>query len=789
MTPSLVSSVAVRLYFSGVQLSGKPLQFAANCHVSDCLKDSAGRYSILVYPASAASSHVIVRASVPAATTPGQYTLSVLTTASGLSKTTNIPLRVQAWPAPLPQIPSLSGGPIPNLAKWQLAMTNYGKKWCDPTFKYSWGSESQVWFYDGARVFFQIADFTKDPSWEACGFNIARQYRDYVIAQNGQISNWRIFTQGLRMAYERTADPSFRTAIKLLAAEGYVRWQTSVDDRLIRETAFALSSVIDAEKTGEPRSPHLARLSDYLLAHYDRLFVAKTYSIHQTFYDGLAAEALIEYYELTGDARIPPAIRMMLDWMWDFGWDKTRHTLVYNPDPLGPTCSTGCQVYHTGLNNLIVPAFAWYWRLTGDPAYQKRGDELFAHSLDEDISYNGKIFSQNYRWSFDFVKWRQDTCSYDVSWPTNPIASGGGTVPVQVVTQPQCSWTAQTSASWSSVTAGPITGTGTATVKASANTTADSRSTTVTIAGQTGSVNQDASPLRVPALTFPPSVPGGSIVTGTVSLNPAAVVAATVYLTSSSPAVAAVPASVVIPAGSTSVSFFVKTTAVSAATIVNITATYGTSSKTASLTVQLADTSGSKLASFWMYPGYAKGGVTTTNNRVTLDKPAGLNGAVVMLTSTNPAIAAVPRQVIVPAGQLYTSFAVVTTSVLVTTTASVTASHGSVSKTATLTVHPIAILQVQLSPATVIGGKSALYNRIKFDGPVPPEGAVVTLASSHPALASLPTSIIAPGTGGGVYSSHFVITTTRVTTITPVTISASYRGVTVKTTLTLNPAQ
>jgi hypothetical protein len=39
--------------------------------------------------------------------------------------------------------------------------------------------------------------------------------------------------------------------------------------------------------------------------------------------------------------------------------------------------------------------------------YQERGDALFSHALDIPITWNGKIFSQNYRWSFDYVNWRE----------------------------------------------------------------------------------------------------------------------------------------------------------------------------------------------------------------------------------------------------------------------------------------------------------------------------------------------------------------------------------------------
>ncbi|MCL4852132.1 MAG: hypothetical protein KJZ78_12225 [Bryobacteraceae bacterium] len=55
----------------------------------------------------------------------------------------------------------------------------------------------------------------------------------------------------------------------------------------------------------------------------------------------------------------------------------------------------------------MVPAFGWYYSVTQDPLYRDRGDEIWSHALDDDISYSGKIFSQNYRWSFDYIRWRR----------------------------------------------------------------------------------------------------------------------------------------------------------------------------------------------------------------------------------------------------------------------------------------------------------------------------------------------------------------------------------------------
>lgn len=86
------------------------------------------------------------------------------------------------------------------------------------------------------------------------------------------------------MAYERSADASYWQALKLLTTNsGFVRWALGVTDVNIREIAYVTNALVDAERAGEPHSPVLARNVDYLLGHFDMLFVSKNYQVHQTF--------------------------------------------------------------------------------------------------------------------------------------------------------------------------------------------------------------------------------------------------------------------------------------------------------------------------------------------------------------------------------------------------------------------------------------------------------------------------------------------------------------------------
>jgi hypothetical protein len=285
-------------------------------------------------------------------------------------------------------------------------MTMLGTKWCNPNQTFVFTDETTVWYYDGARVYFQLADYTGNRAlYEPCALNIARQYRDYVIATNGGIAGWRVHPHGLRMAYERTGDPSYRAALIVLTTKTTdAFYGGNIWPDLMRETAYILSSFVEAERAGEPRHRLLTQTAGFLLGQLQWIAWENYSGMRQLWMFGLAAEALIDYYGLTGDPRVPPVIKAILDWTWTRGWNGTQ--LLINPDPPGPTCLWGCQEYNSNLINLVAPAYAWYYRVTRNSLYQVRGDEMFAHALDEDISFSGKIFSQNYRWSPDYVRWR-----------------------------------------------------------------------------------------------------------------------------------------------------------------------------------------------------------------------------------------------------------------------------------------------------------------------------------------------------------------------------------------------
>lgn len=196
-----------------------------------------------------------------------------------------------------------------------------------------------------------------------------------------------------------------------------------------------------------------------------------------------------------------------------------------------------------------------------------------------------------------------------------------------------------------------------------------------------------STPAAVALLTLDPTtVAGGTSSTGRVSLTAGAPSGgAVVALSSSNPAAASPPASVTVPAGQTSATFTVLTSAVEANTTATITATYNGTSRSATLGVNAAD--GPALSTLTLQPTSVQGG-SSSMGTATLTGPAPAGGAVVALTSSNTAVATVPGSVTVPGGQTSATFTVSTSPQDFDQSSAISASHGGVTRTVILSVVP-----------------------------------------------------------------------------------------------------
>jgi chitodextrinase len=360
----------------------------------------------------------------------GTYDLLLRATSGGVTRETTHRVKIDPVPAPLPRVEGGQPPPIPRLQEWEDNMRQWGQTHCQPIAG-MW--EGYVWYYDGMRVYQQIADYTGDAAWLTCADYSKEVYRGYVLQNNGGVQGWRVFPHGLRSDFLRNGDEASRQAVHLLALNSaFASKGGGVDPGLVRETAYLVHAYRAAESLGDPQHPKFDRAVDFLLGHLDQWFVSETEPYMQPFMVGLACEALIQYYEESRDPRVPPAIKTALDALWNWAWVAEDMSFFYE--------STGDTTQGApDLNMLIAPAFGWLYAMTGDVSYRERGDLIFEGGVLGAWLGGGKQFSQNYRWSPDYVKWR--STAPDTEPPTAPT---GLTATVISSREIDLSWTAST---------------------------------------------------------------------------------------------------------------------------------------------------------------------------------------------------------------------------------------------------------------------------------------------------------------------------------------------------------
>jgi hypothetical protein len=322
---------------------------------------------------------------------------------------------------------------------WSLDNGNFTGHFDLPSSNYF-----EAWNYDGGRVFQQIADYDwnvpsmqhyQDNNWRAewkrCAQLAMEPYKDTAIATLGSfVREPNQFPFGMEMSQLRTGDPTNQTGIDLLQHNpGWGRFFSgSAYASSVRLSAYMMDDRLAGELIGEPRdTTFILRQVDVMLGYLDQSYNLDLHNPNQQAYNihpfllGTAMEALITYYEMdlaegnTPDARIPLEIKKALDWLESTQYIPSTHTFSYQPYdvPVDPQKVPGLYSA-TELNDLVAPAFAWYWSKTNDSTYLNEGDDLFNHVFDSAGTHglgNGwtwsvKEFSQIYKWSFDFVRWR-----------------------------------------------------------------------------------------------------------------------------------------------------------------------------------------------------------------------------------------------------------------------------------------------------------------------------------------------------------------------------------------------
>jgi hypothetical protein len=138
--------------------------------------------------------------------------------------------------------------------------------------------------------------------------------------------------------------------------------------------------------------------------------------------------------------------------------------------------------------------------------------------------------------------------------------------------------------------------------------------------------------------------------------------------------------------------------------------------------------------------------------------------------------------VTVPAGAKTFTFVLTTTTVTAATPVTISATYAGVTKTAPITVRPIALASLTV-PAAAKGG-GVVNGSVALNGRAPAGGVRVALSSSNTAVATVPANVTIPA---GATTATFAVTTKVQTAAKVVTISGVYNTVTKTGNITVNP--
>ncbi len=161
----------------------------------------------------------------------------------------------------------------------------------------------------------------------------------------------------------------------------------------------------------------------------------------------------------------------------------------------------------------------------------------------------------------------------------------------------------------------------------------------------------------------------------------------TITLTSSDPSAVTVPASVIVTQGTSSRAFNLTVSKTAPNETVTITASFNGQTQTAQIAVSPSTPTSITLKSIVAYPSTVEGGATTMTNRVYFTGNAAAT-TVVSLTSSNPAVASVPKSVTVQQGYSSHVFTITTQPVTSAQQVTLTATANGVTQTTYLTVTP-----------------------------------------------------------------------------------------------------
>lgn len=293
----------------------------------------------------------------------------------------------------------------------------------------------------------------------------------------------------------------------------------------------------------------------------------------------------------------------------------------------------------------------------------------------------------------------------------------------------------------------------------------------------TRSVTLNITVPQLESVTLNPStVLGGTTSTGTVKLtNRALSPGAGIALTSSSPSLAQVPASVSIPTGFLSTTFTITTAPTPVNVTVQISARFAAVTKSANLTIRVP-------ALNWINVTYnpVLGGEQNSSGWVYLDGPA-QTPAVIALSSSNAAAANVQSSVTIPTGAKVARYVITTGIIESTTVVTITATYLTVTKTTTIRVQAADLIANDITPNPVKDTEIAV-GVVRLNRPAQAGGAWVFLSVADDTIADISTTTLFIPQGNTV-GNYFVFPNAVGTT----TITARRGASVINTDVTVIP--
>ena len=306
--------------------------------------------------------------------------------------------------------------------------------------------------------------------------------------------------------------------------------------------------------------------------------------------------------------------------------------------------------------------------------------------------------------------------------------------------------------------------TATFTVSTVGVTVATNESITASLNGAVKTAQLTLQPAGLANFTITPvATVGGVAASGWIGLDGAATGGGLVVKLVSNSSSAAVPTTVTIPAGATSVTFSITTSPVKSDLTATITASNGAVSLPKTLVVQAP-----QLVAVTVGPGQVIGGSqTVVTGTVVLSGATPQGGVIVTLTSSSAALGSVPTSSHVLGGQSSATFTVTHKLVSASKPLIITAKYGNNSSTTILSVEPFAVSSITVNPTLVTGGEKSTGTVTLNATPGAGSGAVAVKLSSNSSAVTLPATASVPI---GSSSGKFAITTKAVTSSTFVNI-------------------